>query len=242
VERDPRADHIVVHVLTDADPASDPADTDPTEGPDGDLPEVPPSTTVIAGGGVIPAALLTRLLAMRVAVRYLASGTTLPAEPGYRPSAALARFVRARDMTCRFPGCDHPAEYCDLDHTIPFGSGGPTHPSNLKTLCRKHHLLKTFWVGRGGWTDRQDPDGTVTWTSPARLRYQVPPASRLYFPDWNTRTPMPDATLGSTSDTGTGRGLAMPTRTITRARQYDQAILAERQRNRRVADENPAPF
>lgn len=28
--------------------------------------------------------------------------------PGYPPSAALARFLRARDMTCRFPGCELP--------------------------------------------------------------------------------------------------------------------------------------
>lgn len=32
---------------------------------------------------------------------------------------------------------------------------------------RCHHLLKTFWTGIGGWTDRQLPDGTVIWTSPA---------------------------------------------------------------------------
>jgi hypothetical protein len=57
------------------------------------------------------------------------------AELGYRPSTALAEFVRLRDLTCRFPGCDHPAEFCDIDHTVPFPLG-PTHPSNLKLLCR----------------------------------------------------------------------------------------------------------
>jgi Domain of unknown function (DUF222) len=59
-------------------------------------------------------------------------------ESGYRPSAALAEFVRFRDLTCRFPGCDQPAEVCDIDHTVPFPLG-PTHPSNLKLLCRYHH-------------------------------------------------------------------------------------------------------
>ena len=50
-------------------------------------------------------------------VRNLGHPTTtdIPAEPGYRPSAALARFIRARDMTCRFPGCDNPIT--DIDHT-----------------------------------------------------------------------------------------------------------------------------
>jgi hypothetical protein len=78
-------------------------------------------------------------------------------EAGYTPSAKLAEFVRCRDLTCRAPGCDRPAESCDIDHSIPFGDGGVTHPSNLKCLCRLHHLLKTFW----GWRDKQLPDGTV---------------------------------------------------------------------------------
>jgi Domain of unknown function (DUF222) len=56
---------------------------------------------------------------------------------GYRPSAALARFVRCRDLTCRFPDCGAPAEVCDIDHTIPYPLG-PMHPSNLKLLCRFH--------------------------------------------------------------------------------------------------------
>jgi len=37
---------------------------------------------------------------------------------------------------------------------------GPTHSSNLKCLCRFHHMLKTFWVGRNGWHEQQLPDGT----------------------------------------------------------------------------------
>ncbi|MGV0827243.1 DUF222 domain-containing protein, partial [Mycobacterium syngnathidarum] len=38
-------------------------------------------------------------------------------EPRYRPSVALSEFIRWRDLTCRFPGCDAPAERCDIDHT-----------------------------------------------------------------------------------------------------------------------------
>ena len=79
------------------------------------------------------------------------------------PRKALADFVRCRDLTCRWPGCDRPAYDCDVDHTIPYADGGPTHASNLKCYCRTHHLVKTFW----GWRDRQLPDGTVILTSPA---------------------------------------------------------------------------
>ncbi len=103
-------------------------------------------------------------------------------EPGYRPSAALAEFVRCRDLTCRFPGCEQPAEFCDIDHTVPYQVGGPTHPSNLKLLCRCHHLLKTFYTGSGGWADTQLPDGTVVWTAPTGRTYSTKPGGALFFP------------------------------------------------------------
>ncbi len=35
------------------------------------------------------------------------------AEAGYRPKPKMARYIRCRDLTCRFPGCDAPAEVCD---------------------------------------------------------------------------------------------------------------------------------
>lgn len=44
-------------------------------------------------------------------------------EPGYRPSATLAEFVRCPDPTCRAPGCDRPAVQCDVDHTVPYADG-----------------------------------------------------------------------------------------------------------------------
>jgi hypothetical protein len=93
----------------------------------------------VAGFGVIDAETL----------REIADGATLRmlTEPidgdplRYQPSAALDRWIRARDLTCRFPGCDHPAERCDIDHTVPFDHddprrGGHTVAANLKCLCR----------------------------------------------------------------------------------------------------------
>jgi hypothetical protein len=64
------------------------------------------------------------------------------AEAGYPPSAALAEFVRFRDLTCRFPGCEKPAEACNIGHAMPFPVG-PSHPSNLKLLCCYHHQVRT---------------------------------------------------------------------------------------------------
>ncbi|OBC02982.1 HNH endonuclease signature motif containing protein [Mycobacterium sp. 852002-40037_SCH5390672] len=148
------------------------------------------------------------------------------AEVGYRPSAALAEFIRFRDLTCRFPGCDAPADLCDIDHTVPFPLG-PTHPSNLKLLCRHHHLLKTFYTGFDGWQDRQRPDGTVVWTSPTGHTYTTKPGGSLYFP----ALAMPTGTLASptfVAPTQRNRGVMMPVRQRTRAQDRTARIRWER--------------
>ncbi|KAA8961793.1 MAG: DUF222 domain-containing protein [Mycobacterium sp.] len=72
---------------------------------------------LIGTEGLIPAELLTDL-ARTARCQPLIHPADAPPEPGYSPSRALADFVRCRDMTCRFPGCDRPATGCDLDHTI----------------------------------------------------------------------------------------------------------------------------
>jgi hypothetical protein len=84
------------------------------------------------------------------------------------PPARMAAAVRWRDRTCVHPGCNRPAEVCDLDHIedyVPLEEGGPpgqTHPGNLAPLCRRHHRAKTF----GDFTYRRLPDGSYEWTLP----------------------------------------------------------------------------
>ena len=150
------------------------------------------------------------------------------AEPHYIPSAKLAEFVRCRDLTCRAPGCDQPAVYCDIDHTIPYADGGPTHPSNLKCLCRKHHLLKTFW----GWRDRQLRDGTVIWSLPSGQTYVTSPGSAILFPALTVPTGDLPAPAATSDDRCGERTAMMPSRRRTRAQQRSQRITAERNRNR----------
>ena len=250
--RDARADAITITVLVDHLPGSDDGDgggpddepmapePPPAEPPTTDTP--PPHTAsrpaFIAGGSIVPAPLLAELVAMGATIAPV--DPCLDPEPGYRPSRRLRRYVRTRDMTCRFPGCNHPAEYSDLDHTIAYGTG-LTHPGNLKALCRKHHLLKTFWTGAGGWADRQLADGTIEWTSPTGHHYRVPPGSRLHFPHWNTTTPV-RGTPPTAPSFSPERGLTMPTRQRTRAQQHAYAVSAERNRNQAFLDANPPAF
>lgn len=83
---------------------------------------------------LIPPELLAEL-ARSARLRPLVHPMDAAPEKGYVPSQALADYVRCRDLTCRFPGCDKPAIDCDLDHTVPRARGGRTHASNLKALA-----------------------------------------------------------------------------------------------------------
>jgi Domain of unknown function (DUF222) len=117
----------------------------------------------LPGYGVLPAATITEL-AKHSTLRPVAIPKDLVAEPNYRPSTALTRFIRCRDLTCRWPGCDQPAQFSDIDHTVPYPAG-PTHPSNNKPYCRIHHLLKTFWTGLGGWRRQRSSDTSAATCS-----------------------------------------------------------------------------
>jgi hypothetical protein len=240
-QADERATSVIIHVVAHEDTLD--AEPDPhTSGeraprpitPDMTLaevlapdpePDLPAERKPAAhqSGGTIPAPKVAELIRSGAKVRRLRHPGNAPPEPGYRPSAELERFVRCRDMTCRFPGCDRPAEFADIDHTIPYPIG-PTHASNLKCLCRKHHLLKTFWPK---WCDEQHPDGTVVWTSPTGRKYVTRPGSRLLFPTLCLPTgELPAVAMGQPPSAQ--RGLMMPTRRRTREQDRARRIDAER--------------
>lgn len=204
--------------------------------------------SMIGSDALIPADVIAEL-ARSAKLRPLIHPGDAPSEQHYVPSQALADFVRCRDLTCRFPGCDRPAVRCDLDHTVAYADGGPTHASNLKCLCRLHHLVKTFW----GWSDQQLPDGTVIWTSPSRHTYVTTPGSALLFPQLCAPTGVLDAIPDRqrrTADPG-----MMPRRRRTRAQNRARYVADQRRHNRLlrqarhrsdeapiVANDEPPPF
>jgi len=184
---------------------------------------------VIGLEGLISAELVAEL-AKDAQLLPLAAPPDAP-EPRYIPSAKLAAFVRARDLTCRAPGCDRPATDCDLDHSVAYRDGGWTHASNLKALCRKHHLLKTF----GGWRDKQLPDGTVIWALPDGHTYVTTPGSALLFPSLCAPTGDVPASAAETAGDYYGERTAlMPKRRRTRAQNRARLIAAERRENHRA--------
>ncbi len=124
-----------------------------------------------------------------------AAGTQVVAtSPGtYRPTAALARLIRAREPHCRMPGCR--SQITDLDHVIPFPTGQTTQ-ENLGPLCRRHHRMKTHtrWrqhahadggprrdsarsdpvIGESGDSSGRGAHGW-TWTTPAGITHTDDP-------------------------------------------------------------------
>ena len=87
----------------------------------------------------------------------------------YRIPTALREAIKARDVTCRFPGCHARAEFFDCDHIVPHPAGA-TCANNLEGMCRRHHRTKTF----SAWRVERDPDSPthdLIWTSPLGRRY-----------------------------------------------------------------------
>jgi hypothetical protein len=73
----------------------------------------------------------------------------------------LRTALAHRDRCCVVPGCGV-AYGLEIDHVVPFASGGPTELANLALLCHHHHYLKTY----EGWTLRSTgppASGSLTW-------------------------------------------------------------------------------
>lgn len=226
---------VVVHVI--ADQAALDAATRPEESADRvaeDESDCTPPPLSDTGVALLPSLKVMPAVALRGAIAGGAKVTPLwlpgpDPEPNYRPSAKLAQFVRLRDMFCRFPGCDVPADRCDIDHCVPWPYG-PTHASNLNAKCRTHHLMKTFCFGPDGWSEVQSCDGTVTFTDPDDRTYTTKPGSALFFPHFPAATaempipppvPPPDP----------ARVAKMPTRRRLRSAEVAARVKAERAQN-----------
>ena len=146
---------------------------------------------VVPGCAPIPAEVARALAADRKWRAWLTATTTtgshvVATSPGtYRPTAAVARLVRARDPYCRMPGCR--STITDLDHIVAFPRG-QTVPANLQPLCRRHHRLKTHTRWRITTHSDNDADSdldashtgtTHTWTSPTGITHTDDPESPL---------------------------------------------------------------
>ncbi|MBP3043083.1 HNH endonuclease [Arthrobacter jiangjiafuii] len=99
--------------------------------------------------------------------------------------AGLQRWLRARDGTCRFPGCRSNAVISEIDHTRPWAQGGATDHDNLEHLCRRHHMFKT----EGFWKACQPAAGIIEWTSPGGRTYRTEPHLTYNSETYNSEPP-----------------------------------------------------
>ncbi len=86
----------------------------------------------------------------------------------------IRRALRARDRSCRVPGCQN-HRFTDAHHIRHWQDGGETKVQNLVTLCRRHHRLlheHGYTIERlaGGRFLFHRPDGTQIADCPAAPR------------------------------------------------------------------------
>ncbi len=88
----------------------------------------------------------------------------------YGPTRAMVEHVRAVDGVCRAPGCQVPADRCDLDHLVPWPQGA-TDVTNAQSLSRLCHNPKTA----GLWSAARAPDDGIRWTTMTGREYVTYP-------------------------------------------------------------------
>ena len=119
------------------------------------------------------------------------TGTVLAVDRRFA-TPAQKRYLVARDIRCRFPGCRRPATECDIDHREDWALGGKTDIENMGAFCESHHALKQA----AGWTVVQMPGGRLHFTAPSGLEYDDDPPPRVMF--------MPDGVGGPGGAQGEG--------------------------------------
>ncbi len=130
----------------------------------------------VQGWGAILTAHLSRLLdGCKVTIRPLIDARRLPTGRGYEIPDAIRLAVTERWPVDAFPYGTLRSTACDLDHSTPYGDGGPTEVGNLAPLKRFAHRVRTH----GGWRLERSEPGRLTWTSPHGYSYAVTPAGTL---------------------------------------------------------------
>jgi hypothetical protein len=72
------------------------------------------------------------------------------------------RALRARDGSCRWPGCERPASWSAAHHLVHWIHGGTTDLDNLILLCHRHHWM----VHEGKWQLVRSDDGRMLTIPP----------------------------------------------------------------------------
>jgi Domain of unknown function (DUF222) len=138
---------------------------------------------VTASGTVIPMRELIHM-ASRGAYHYLAVFDEHSNRPLYlarsrRIASADQRVVLyAGERGCTHPGCDVPADKCEVHHINEWATGGNTDIDTLTLACTPHHRL----IGKG-WATTKLPNGRTAWHPPPNLDRGGPRTNDYHHPE-----------------------------------------------------------
>jgi hypothetical protein len=134
----------------------------------------PAGLTTLDGEPLRPAG-LTHLLCDPIITRLTLDANGVPLDMSRQvrfATPAQRKALAIRDGGCAFPGCGHPAGWCDAHHIVYWEHDGDTDIANLVLLCRHHHGV----IHRRGWNIRADPSGGFTITTPSGQTLHSHPA------------------------------------------------------------------
>ncbi len=89
-----------------------------------------------------------------------------------KPTKAMMRQLRYRDVTCVFPGCSH-SRFTQAHHVVWWSKGGRTDLDNLALVCTFHHTL----VHEHHWRLERDAEGGFAWFQPNGTRCRAGPVA-----------------------------------------------------------------
>ncbi len=194
-----------------------PSDTVPSTTVPSDM--VVPTTVLMEDGTPVPRSEAEQAMCDCELTRIVTDAADVPINLGRTQrlyTGAMRRAVIARDHSCRWPGCHHPARWCEIHHIRWWDRhGGDTSLTNGILLCPYHHHevhRRDLDITRITPTPprlgplRGTPPETETRThldelGAARYRFTDPEGRLVAGPTWDR----PDMAGGS-ADGGAGAG------------------------------------
>jgi hypothetical protein len=85
----------------------------------------------------------------------------------------------ATERGCTRPGCDIPANWCQVHHVKDWRRGGRTDIENLTLACGPDNLL----ADENGWTTRRNARGETEWIPPPHLDRDQPRTNTYHHPE-----------------------------------------------------------
>jgi hypothetical protein len=93
-------------------------------------------------------------------------------------------YSYATERGCTHPGCDIPANWCQVHHVNDWRRGGPTDIDNLTLACGPDNRL----ADENGWRTRKNARGETEWLppphlDPPHLNRRQPRTNTYYHPE-----------------------------------------------------------